>query len=476
MVCWCYPVYTRRWSATFPNEGRQGDLQVRFILKFDPTNTNQASIASRRIRDNEYEFPTERVISSAAQHLISQILTPIPSQRPTLHEIVDHAFFTLGPVPSYIPTSAHDTPPDFGRISKPISDNNLKRLRKYSLLDMDYSSLPSNSLPSSGSSGGGLASSKSITTSIAQQEKEFQKAVQPGSPISALLSSARQPLLMGTGAGAAGMGAGGANTRESPLLRKLQAVKESPLGRRSVTRGLDGIVEEKENNYKRKGGDDGMEQHEEEEVRLRKKELEAQKARIVAQMAPVREEPEVEETPVPVAPKPRERMRERYGAVDRENVVPPVPRVAAPSSKYGSLRDRAVMDKENTGNFLPFYGIPLSLTLPLSFFSVLGYAPAAPQPAPPIQSKLNGFDAAAQTLTMAFDAKAMGRVFRDPHQGNLPIPDEKVFIVSWVDYCNKYGMGYALTDGSVGVHFNDSTTLVLSPDKVYVYLVIFQSI
>jgi cell cycle serine/threonine-protein kinase CDC5/MSD2 len=29
-------------------------------------------------------------------------------------------------------------------------------------------------------------------------------------------------------------------------------------------------------------------------------------------------------------------------------------------------------------------------------------------------------------------------------------------------------MGYALTDGSVGVHFNDSTTLVLSPDKKYV--------
>jgi len=74
---------------------------------------------------------------------------------------------------------------------------------------------------------------------------------------------------------------------------------------------------------------------------------------------------------------------------------------------------------------------------------------------------------------MAFDAKAMGRVFRDPHQGNLPIPDEKVFIVSWVDYCNKYGMGYALTDGSVGVHFNDSTTLVLSPDKVYVNYPIF---
>lgn len=66
---------------------------------------------------------------------------------------------------------------------------------------------------------------------------------------------------------------------------------------------------------------------------------------------------------------------------------------------------------------------------------------------------------------MAFEAKAAGRVFRTP-EDMLPLPDERIFIVSWVDYCNKYGMGYALTDGSVGVHFNDSTTLVLSPDKV----------
>lgn len=67
-------------------------------------------------------------------------------------------------------------------------------------------------------------------------------------------------------------------------------------------------------------------------------------------------------------------------------------------------------------------------------------------------------------LSLAFDAKSMGKVFHDPN-AHLPLPEERVFIVSWVDYCNKYGMGYALTDGSVGVHFNDSTSLVLSPDK-----------
>lgn len=78
--------------------------------------------------------------------------------------------------------------------------------------------------------------------------------------------------------------------------------------------------------------------------------------------------------------------------------------------------------------------------------------------------KVNGFDAAAETLCAAFDALGQHRLFRDPSD-DVDLPEERVFIASWVDYCNKYGMGYALTDGSVGVHFNDSTTLVLAADK-----------
>ena len=247
--------------------------------------------------------------------MIQQILTPVPSERPTLHEIVDHPFFTQGPVPSYIPTSAHDSAPDFRHISKAASDSNLRRLRKYALLDIDQNAVPPSGMPASMSSGG-LAASKSITNSIAQQEKEFQKAVQPGSPISALLSSARQPLLMGNAGGTGASGTGSAGTRESPLLRKLQAVKESPLGRRSVTRGLDGIVEENEHQGRRRT----EEEDQQEETRLRKKELEAQKARIVAQMAPVREEQEEHEhdqdQPDEVA-EPREKKREYRVKEDR---------------------------------------------------------------------------------------------------------------------------------------------------------------
>ncbi len=73
----------------------------------------------------------------------------------------------------------------------------------------------------------------------------------------------------------------------------------------------------------------------------------------------------------------------------------------------------------------------------------------------------HGFDAFGATLAHAFACKAQGKLFRDPQLDVInPLPHEKVFIVSWVDYCNKYGMGYALTDGTVGVYFNDSTTTV----------------
>jgi len=236
----------------------------------------------------------------------------------------------------------------------------------------------------------------SMTSSIAQQEKEFQKAVQPGSPISALLSSARQPLLVSTN-----------GTRESPLLRKLQAAAppaKSPARARGG-RGLQNIEEEEDTAALR-----GTRMKAENEAR--KKELESQKARIVAQMVPGN---------APSA----------YAREELEN-LPPVPL----KDTKGKQRAREVVRDE-----------------------------PAPAQAPAL--KLNGFDAAAQTLTIAFDAKSMGRLFRDPRE-DVNIPDERVFIVSWVDYCNKYGMGYALTDGSVGVHFNDSTTLMLSADKKYV--------
>lgn len=40
-----------------------------------------------------------------------------------------------------------------------------------------------------------------------------------------------------------------------------------------------------------------------------------------------------------------------------------------------------------------------------------------------------------------------------------------VCIRKWVDFTSKYGFGFTLTDGAVGVHYNDGTVIVVSSDS-----------
>ncbi|CAG0879237.1 unnamed protein product [Cyprideis torosa] len=48
------------------------------------------------------------------------------------------------------------------------------------------------------------------------------------------------------------------------------------------------------------------------------------------------------------------------------------------------------------------------------------------------------------------------------------IPITPVYISKWIDYSNKYGFGFQLSDHSVGVLFNDNTRMSCSSDKTYV--------
>ncbi|EJF58353.1 Pkinase-domain-containing protein [Dichomitus squalens LYAD-421 SS1] len=421
-----------------------GVILYTLVVGRPPFQTKDVKAIYKRIRDNEYEFPADRAVSKPVQELIQQILTPDPSQRPTLHEIVDHPWFTAGTVPGYIPTSAHDAPPDFRHIARHMSEANLKRLRRAALLDDDQTtSIAVPSAPSGHSNvlanNGGGKGVRQASSSLAQQEKEFQKAIQPGSPISALLSSARQPLIVAAQANGTSQGQA---RGEQPLLRKLQAAKEaakSPPRSRTAARGLQGIVEEAyEDEY-------GARVEE-----LRKKELESQKARIVAQMVPV-----PGSAPGSVFGDGEQEMMEREMGMgmdaERENVPPARTRDGVRMLKEKEkAKERAREERDRVREVNLKEEVPGPVSGPVG-----SGAPSL---------KVNGFDAAAQTLTQAFEAKALGKLFRDPRE-DAGLEDPKVFIVSWVDYCNKYGMGYALTDGSVGVHFNDSSTVVLSPDK-----------
>lgn len=46
-----------------------------------------------------------------------------------------------------------------------------------------------------------------------------------------------------------------------------------------------------------------------------------------------------------------------------------------------------------------------------------------------------------------------------------PVGDMTILWVSkWVDYSNKYGFGFQLSNDSIGVLFNDTSKIILSPD------------
>ncbi|CAG8526133.1 10758_t:CDS:10 [Cetraspora pellucida] len=80
------------------------------------------------------------------------------------------------------------------------------------------------------------------------------------------------------------------------------------------------------------------------------------------------------------------------------------------------------------------------------------------------KTRVGVLESVYNTLSTAFDQMLEGKevlphVF-DDKQPTTPI----VFISKWMDYTNKYGLGYQLTDGSVGVNFNDKTTLIMSPN------------
>ena len=45
-----------------------------------------------------------------------------------------------------------------------------------------------------------------------------------------------------------------------------------------------------------------------------------------------------------------------------------------------------------------------------------------------------------------------------------------VSVKKWIDYSSKYGIGYALTNGSCGVYFNDSSKMVSFGNDQFYYI------
>ena len=52
-----------------------------------------------------------------------------------------------------------------------------------------------------------------------------------------------------------------------------------------------------------------------------------------------------------------------------------------------------------------------------------------------------------------------------------PVNLSEIYVKKWIDYSSKYGLGYILADGNVGVYFNDSTKIIYKPNGInFIYI------
>ena len=72
-----------------------------------------------------------------------------------------------------------------------------------------------------------------------------------------------------------------------------------------------------------------------------------------------------------------------------------------------------------------------------------------------------GLDDIPQGQGQGFEA-VKRKIFHRPQ--SLSHHKANIWVVRYVDYTSKYGLGFLLNTGSAGVYFNDSTKIVVSPD------------
>jgi polo-like kinase 1 len=88
-----------------------GCILYTLLIGKPPFETQSLKETYMRIKKNEYHIPSR--VGAPARNLMQRLLAADPTQRPTIHEVLDFEFFTQGYMPSRLPTSCLTMAPKF---------------------------------------------------------------------------------------------------------------------------------------------------------------------------------------------------------------------------------------------------------------------------------------------------------------------------------------------------------------------------
>jgi hypothetical protein len=269
----------------------------------------------------------------------------------------------------------------------------------------------------------GLRQQEAMEAEREKMDKQFQQAIQPASPISALLKASRQPLV--TTASAAAMKSSGA-----ALARQLQAL--------SLSKAQTG------------------QQQSPVEIASSKK---APLGSSSAQSRP---------TP-PMATFDKENARPSASSAYAPSAAPPMPSRRAYHQDGGhdaeerrtlgqKARLVAAMSGGATGS-RPNTGASSEAGDEEQMIA-LATPPSAK--ASTIEQMIHYLGEAIQAGEVGVEYRPLETTGEEVYFESARAESPRVFIISWLDHSEKYGLGYALSDGSVGVYFRDSTSISIN--------------
>ena len=473
------------WSA--------GVILFTLLIGKPPFEAKDVKSTYKRILANQYAFPDHTVVSEHAKSLIRHMLQPRPERRPSLDYILDHSFFTSSSaiLPSSLPESAlREAPTSF---TSSVKDNGLLSKQSVKVNDENDPSainrinINHDIARSNGKVLSGMENVKVSNNKIASSEGVEKRNITRSSSATTVFGDIPSGSNVNTDD----------NGRTAPLFSA--ASKSLPSKQNANDKGYSQKFEV----YCDLKTNQGSSQ-----VPL-KKEV-AEKPKMHAK-DPAQFKPPLRSTI------PERRSSPRDMGVESHHAEKGLLKHSTRSSAFNpDVLD--VIQNDLEGVQLVDDSVPMSIGAPAQ---PLKEAWAIDNSAPmSIDSKKQTYEASTRTpyknddIQPALDSDAMqlctppDNICKEKAMGTLETMHEmlsntcggfedamiarvakissseslrkqldmesliaKVWVVRYVDYTSKYGLGFLLNTGSAGVYFNDSTKIVLSPSgNVFQYI------
>ncbi len=501
---------------------------IAFTLLFGrpPFETSSVKATYQRIKDNDYTFPEATFVSAAAKAFISSILHPDPAQRPTLSELREHPFFTQSPFPARLPPSSLQTALPYTHRLHPggaLYDVALARARVSGSGPLLGSGLAPAAADAAAAAAGEVLPFVPVDVATAIREAPAAAVVPKPAPGAAPIVAASGAASASIPAAAAATGslptpaaaaaaptdadaenarpAASASSATKPAAAAAAAAAAAPAvsaaqGRLTRSRAAPlSAVPSSVTNVPAplpapSAGSQKMTYPSATPTQIA---AAAAAAAATAAAAPVTRAaasaasadvlttrtstrafstaagPQVSAlAAAPAAPAPASAPAPAPAAVPAAHAAAPLAQPLSQQEDPAVARlasGLAAMQLNSPG---PAATTPAAAALPTAashaavppHFTVPALLPAPALAPSPLPSPAPA--AAPAPTAAAAPAPTVAPAAAEPGAGALQAPS--LWVNLWVDYSNKYGLGYLLSDGSCGVHFNDYTKIIMHPD------------